>query len=337
VDPDYTVLARIKFTPPTEMLHAQLAAPDDLIGRLLAVEILSERRDRESVARLKRVLNEDPFYAVRVEAANALRTIHSDEALEALLASTVQADARVRRQVREALRGFYREPVLTSTRAALPAEKNPDIVAELVRTLGPYPDAGIREELLARLLSDSFRNVVADAAVAAMRAQDDPAFIAPLLEALRTREAAFTSGDFAQALGTLAHLARNEDDRTAVREFLVAQTTNRRRGVKEAALRALGMLGDPRALAGVETFATAAKDSPERRAAEEAVGRLRAARKPVDEFRALRDEVLGFQKENRELRREFEALEKKIDEGTASAPATSPAPAATKDKSKKKK
>lgn len=327
IDPEYTLLAKVKFEPPNALLLAQLANPDDVIGRLLAVEILSGRRDRESVARLKQALNEDPFHGVRLEAANALRTIHSDEALEALLASTTQADARVRRQVREALRGFYRERVLASAREALPAERNPDIVAELVRTFGPYPDPSTQELLLAKLRSDSFRNGVADAAIAAMRAQDDPAFVAPLLETLRTREAAFTTGDFAQALGTLAHLARHEDDKTPVREFLVSQTGSRKRSVGTAAIRALGTLGDPRALAAVETFTTAAKDSPERRAAEDAAGKLRAARKPVDEFRALRDEVLGFQKENRELRREFETLKKKLEEQAA----------ADKDKPKAKK
>lgn len=321
IDPDYTVLAKVRFTPPTAMLHAQLADRDDLIGRLLAVETLAGRRDGESVARLKQALNEDPFHAVRTEAASALRTIHTDGAFEALLASTNQPDARVRRQVREALRGFYREPVLAGARAALATERNPDIVAELVRTLGPYPDPAVNDELLARLRSESFRNVVADAAIAAMRAQDDPVFVGPLLETLRTREAAFTPGDFGQALGTLAHLARNEEDRTAVRTFLVSHTNHRRRGVASAAIRALGTLGDPRALATVETFATAAKDSPERRAAEEAAGRLRAARRPVDEHRALRDEVAGFRKENRELREEFDALKKKLAEQAATTPA----------------
>lgn len=324
IDPDYTVLAKIRFTPPTDMLHAQLADAGDLIGRLLAIEILSDRRDRESVAKLKQALNQDPFHAVRTEAANALRNIHSDEALEALLASTNQPDARVRRQVRQVLRGFYREPVIAGARAALATEKNPDIVVELVRTLGLSSDPATRDELLARLRSDSFRNIVADAAIAAMRAQDDPAYVAPLLEALRFRGPAFTSGDFAQALGTLAHLARNDADKTAVREFLAARTLDPRRHVAGAAIRALGTLGDPRALAVVQTFATADKDSPERRAAEEAMSRLRAARQPVDDHRALRDEVLGFQKENRELRREFEALKKKFEERAAqpSAPAS---------------
>ena len=40
-----------------------------MIGRLLAIEQLSSRRDRESVALLRNALNNDPFYGVRLEAA----------------------------------------------------------------------------------------------------------------------------------------------------------------------------------------------------------------------------------------------------------------------------
>src|SRR5947199_1761073 len=105
LDPDFTLLAKIKFEPPTAMLHAQLADRDDVIGRLLALEQLAAKKDKETVAKLKQALNGDPFYGVRIEASKALRSIHSDEALEALLESTNQSDARVRRHAIADLRG----------------------------------------------------------------------------------------------------------------------------------------------------------------------------------------------------------------------------------------
>jgi len=43
---------------------------------------------------------------VRIEAGRALLSIHTDEALDALLASTDQADARVRREVVAGTRGI---------------------------------------------------------------------------------------------------------------------------------------------------------------------------------------------------------------------------------------
>lgn len=323
-DPDLTLLARIKFTPPAAMLGRQLTNQSDLMGRVLAVQALADRKDKETVARLKQALNEDPFYGVRTEAARALQQIRSEEALEALLASTAQTDAQVRKQVRESLQAFYRDSVLASARQGLETESNPDILAVLLETLGPYASDATRELLLRYLRSESFRHGLAQAAVGAMRAQDDPAFVGPLLETLRAREAAFTSRDFAQALNALAHLARKDEDKRAVREFLTQQVNHPKSMVQRAALNALGTLGDPQAIAVVETFTRGHRDSPERRAAEATLGKLRAARPPADEFRALRDEVLGFQKETRDLRQAIETLRKQFEASAAPKPATPP-------------
>ena len=99
IDPGVTVLSTITFRPPAAMLAAQLADQEDVVGRLLAVEQLQEKRDDASLARLKKVLNEDPFWAVRIAASKALRAAHTDAAFESLSASMTQTNARVRRQV----------------------------------------------------------------------------------------------------------------------------------------------------------------------------------------------------------------------------------------------
>lgn len=334
IDPDFTVLAKIMFSPPHAMLRAQLADATDMLGRLLAVEELSGRTDQESVAKLKEVLNGDAFYGLRIEASKALRAGHTDEALEALLASTNQPDARVRKQVREDLAGFYRDTALAAARATLDTEDNPDVLVEAIQALGAYASAETRATLLRFLGTDSFRNVLADAAIGAMRAQDDPAFVPPLLEALQKREAAFTSGGFGQALGTLAFLARNEEKKEAVREFLVRQTGSAKRRVQRAAIAALGTLGDSKAIAVLQTFATAAKDSPERKAAEKAIADLRADKKPSENLHNLRNEVADLQKENRELRQSVDDLKKQFTELTANL---SPAKATPAKKKAKKK
>jgi HEAT repeat protein len=143
--------------------------------------------------------------------------------------------------------------------------------------------------------------------------QDDPAAIDALLKTLSEREAAFTSFGFAQGLETLAYLARNEEKKDQVRDFLLGGLTSKKRRVQLAAINALGTLGDPKAIGALNKFATAAKDSPERGAAERAVTGLRAARKPVDDFKNLRQEVLDLQKDNRDLRKELDELKKKVE------------------------
>jgi aminopeptidase N len=313
LDPDYTLLAKITFKPSSEMLRAQIADPEDMIGRMLAINQLGEKKDKDSVAQLKKTLNSDAFYGVRIEASRALRLIHSDEALEALLASTKQEDARVRRAVVAELSNFYRDTAYAAAAQTVKTEKNPDIISAAIGGMAGYSQPEVRETILKFLNSDSFRNELADAAVTAIRSQDDPAYLTPLLETLSKRETVFTSRGFASGLGTLAYIARNEQKKDSAREFLVGKVTDKRQRIQLAAIAALGTLGDPQALAVVEKFTLAAKETPERAAAERAVTSLRADRKPVDDFKNLRQEVLDLKKANRDLRKDLDDLKKKVE------------------------
>jgi aminopeptidase N len=328
LDPQYTLLAKITFNSPNAMLYAELADQKDVIGRLLAIEQLAGKSDREAIAKLKQALNNDSFYGVRLEASRALRGIHTEDSLAALLASTNQPDARVRQQLVLDVGGFYRDTAYEYAQRTLGQEKNPAILATTIRQMGGYAKPEVRDALLKFLNSDSYRNELADAAISAIRSQDDPSYISPLLETLTKRQAAFTSGGFAQGLTTLAYLARNEEKKEIVREFLVGFVNHKKRTVQIAAINALGRLGDPKATAVLSTFATASKERPERSAAEQAVNDLRAARRPVDDFKNLRSEVLDLQKANRELRKELDELKKKL-EAKEAAPQTpvSPPPA----------
>jgi hypothetical protein len=163
------------------------------------------------------------------------------------------------------------------------------------------------------LASESFENELADAAIAAIRSQDDPSYIVPLQETLGQRKADFTSGGFAQGLRCVAYLGRNEQKKDDIREFLLRYVNDKKRTIQLASINSLGTLGDPQAIAVLQKFATAAKDTPERDAAERAITELRAARKPVDDFKNLRQEVLDLQKTNRDLKKELDDLKKRLD------------------------
>ena len=305
IDPRLTILAKTEFTPPVAMLHAQLDDPDDLIGRLLAVEALSKRKDKTSVQKLKESLAKDTFYGVRIAASKALRGIDSEHAFEALASTPRQKDARVRRQVVSDLGSFYKPAALTALKKSLQGEKNPAIRGTAIRALAGFGDSGAAGLIRKALGSSSYRHQLADAAVSALRTQDDPAEIKTLLAALRKDKEKFTSRGYGQALRTLAYLARNEEDKSTVRRFLTEGCSLPSPRVKQAALEALGDLGDSKAIAVLEKFARGRDGSPERSKAESAIEKLRAGRKPVDDFKNLRQEVGALKKAN-------EALEKKL-------------------------
>jgi aminopeptidase N len=320
LDPDYTLLAKTTFNLPNDMLYAQFADREDVIGRLLAIEQLKEKKDHETVAKLKEALNNDPFYGVRREAASALQSLHTDDALEALLASTKQPDARVRLRVTSAINGFYRETADAFASNSLASEKNPIILSSSIGALGKYARPEVQDLLIKYLNSQSYRNRLADAAIEAMRAQDDPVYLAPLQETLRTREPDFRSRGFASGLDALAYLARNEHKKEAVRDFLSGYVNAKKESIQIAAIRALATLGDSGAISVLQTFANTAKDSPQQKAAEKAVADLRAARKPVDDFKNLRQEVLDLEKTSREQSKELEDLKKQFAAKEVAAP-----------------
>jgi aminopeptidase N len=296
------------------MLDAQLEDSDDVIGRLLAVETFSKRRDKDSVAKLKKALNNDRFYAVRMEAARALRSIHNDDALDALLASTDQSDARVRQAVISAIGGFFHERTYAAKTANLKTEKNPDIQADAIEGLGAYPNPEVNEILLRFLNSTSYRNSLAVAAVRAMRTANDPAYIEPLRQNLKERGSAYTSHGFSSGLETLAVLARGRDEHVnGVREFLVGYVNDPRRPVRVGALNALGTLEDQRAVPVLTKFSAAAVGSSEQRAATNALRRIITSQRAVEGLGELRTTVMDLQKENAQLKQDFKTLEKKLD------------------------
>ena len=322
VDPEFTILSKTTFTPSYPMLVAQLADKSDMIGRLLAIEQFANRQDKETVAKLQQVLNEDSFFGVRVEAARALRSMHTDEALAALLESGKQSDARVRNAVVSAVGGFFRDNAETFTREVLAHEKNPAIEAEAIGNLAAYSQSEVHELLLKFLNSNSFHEELAAAAIGAMRSQDDPTCVAPLMQTLTQRQAEFPTRVFAQGLGTVAYLSRNEEQKDSVRDFLTGCLNSKKKTVQRSAITALGSLGDPKAIAALETFDTDSKENPERTAAEQAVAALRAGRKPVDDFKNLRSEMLDLQKANRTLRQDLDDLKKQVDAKNAGTAAS---------------
>jgi aminopeptidase N len=319
-DPDLTLLAEVTFDKPKDMLYAQLANTSDVVGRLLAVDALKEKKDKKTIGRLKDALNDDPFHGVRTAASTALQEIHTDEAFTALSESMDQSDARVRLQVVRDIGRFYRPEVPGLMERVLADEKNPAIAAAAIRSLGLYHGPQTQRLVRTYLQSTSYREELAGAAVSAIRMLDDALLIDDLMAALRAKEAQCPSRAFASGLNALAHIARDEDDRTPVREFLASYVNHPKRAIQSGAIAALGTLGDPKAIPIVASFANRETHDPLQRGAERALEALREKKQLVpEEVVELRKVVDDLKKETEKLKEEIEDLKKQA-EARAEAP-----------------
>jgi aminopeptidase N len=313
IDPELTVLAKVNFKPARPMLFKQLADNTDIIGQLVALDGLADKPDKEAVGKIRITLQDAAYYGVRARAAEVLKGARSDEALAALLASVNQPDARVRNAVVSAIGGFYNNTALNSLQETLRQERNPAIVATALRALGPYSTPEVRETLVGFLQHPSFRERLTEAAVSAIKTQDDPAFATPLLETLQKRAGKLPAATIASALDTLGTLQRNEPNKDAVRALLLTQLQEPRERVRLAAITGLGNLEDTRSIATLETFAKAAANRPEKAVAEKALEKIRGARKPSEELKGLRTEISELQKSGRDLKKDLETLQKKLE------------------------
>lgn len=313
IDPDYTLLAEIDFKAPNPLLFAQLENAGDMIGRLFAVKQLGGRKDPASLDRLRGVLQRDPFHGVRIEAAKSLAKSHTPEALERLLASREQDDARVRQEVIRSIGKFYRPQAIEALREVIEGESNPLIVTEALSALGKFPRDEVSETLIAALGRDSYRHAIAVSAIGAIRTQADPTYLDPLQQHLAENEANFDARDFAAGLDALAYLARDSDEakRESVRKFLARFITSPKEQLRPKAIASLATLGDREAIAPLQTFIEAGdKDSPEYKEAEKAIESLRAEKKQADEVRDLRKEVLSLQRSLQDLQKKVDTLSK---------------------------
>jgi aminopeptidase N len=310
IDPDYTVLAKIAFTPPGPLLDKQLQS--DVIGRLIAIGTLNEKH----IDKLGKILREDAFYAVRAEAAKTLAKIAEPAARAALIAgSSNQTDARVRRTIVQALAALNTPDSLETLWQMAQKEKNPDILASIIETWGARPgDAAVSAALRTHLNGTSFNSTIQLAAIKALRAQDDESAVPAVLSRLQSLND-LRGRDAGPAFDALAFLARRPTNaqRDAVRIFLTAKLTDSRLAWRVASAKALGTLRDPKALAVLEPLLTISNDriDPVREVAAKAVQDIRASLESPADLKKLWDRVQQLQKQAEEQQEELDSLKKK--------------------------
>jgi aminopeptidase N len=313
VDPDYTLLSPIRFQPPGDQLDRQLQG--DVIGRLLAVRSLGDRKDAGSVAKLAKRLREDRFYGVRAEAAAMLAKVATPEARAALIAGLQgQDDARARKAVVEALAAVPHPEAQAALWRQAQAEKNPEILASIARSWGARPgDAEVAKALQELFRRPSFGHQLAAAVAAAWRAQDESSAVPLLLADLRAQPLAWRTRDQAAALDTLAFLSRRATDRNEVRAFLVEHLTHPKQELRVAAAKALGTLRDPRALGVLEPMLAGGGPyaDPVRETAAASVRALQSEEPAPAELRKLWQEVQQLQKKAQNLEKQLDEQKKK--------------------------
>jgi aminopeptidase N len=305
VDPDLELLAKIDFTPPRDLLLAQLKDETDALGRLFAMQKIARESSASSVDLMVEALNNDCFYAVRVEAAEGLGRVDSEASYNALVKSMKQEDARVRRAVVNELIKPYSDEAYAVLRQIIESETNPDILTSVIRALGKYGKAQVREDLLRLVRTPSYHGAIASAAIQAMKSQDEPDYAEAIRWVLDNTPGELNSRNIGSALRAMAYLSRNEEDKTDLRRYLLGHIEHLNDRIRTDAIRALGDLGDSKAVPILESVASINPDGGDAKAAQDAIKAIRETNTQPVGLNQIRQEVLDLQKQLEALRKQI--------------------------------
>jgi aminopeptidase N len=302
VDPDLTVLAKVNFPTPGDMMQAQLKS--DIIGRMLAVEQLGKKKDDATVKQLTEIASGDPHYAIRVEAVEALQQMSNDAARTALAGLTTQPDERVRKAVADALGGIFHPDAHAALVKMVAAEQNPLIVSSIINSFAAWP----QEDLVPFLKRPSYHNMIAAAAIRTLSRQNRQDAVPAIIAAVKA--GGFPARELGTALTAIGSLARGSKDET-IEPFLRGYLSFPHRVVRIAAANALGDLGDLRAVPVLNAVASQ-KSNPAATAAADAAGRIQALQtNPAAQSIEAWKKVDALLRKTEELEKKIEVLEKK--------------------------
>jgi aminopeptidase N len=319
VDPDQAVLTEIKETKALALWRAQLLESPSVPARLRAVQHFAQSKATEDHELLARALDQERFWGVKIELATALGNAKGTASRQALLKGLKETDARVRKACVDGLGKLGPDAEIAATLKDVLGKGDPSYAVEGA-ALAAYARQGQKDAVAVItpwLSKTSHQDTLADAALAALGATEDPAVLETLLswtkpEKPRSRRAAALRG-----LSQLAKSKRLTDEhRQQIVKALVAALETDDLFSRVAALQALpelGPLASP-ALPVLDKLAQEQSRSGFNRMIKAAADRIRAqsgasTAAEASELNRLREEVKRLEREQEELRKRLDKFE----------------------------
>ena len=312
IDPE--VLMALDFERSGEMLRAQLAGDDDVLGRVDAARNLGKKGDKDAIAALGKATREDGFWGVQAEAARALGSIRSRAALAELLASLDLGHPKARRAVVRALGEFREESAAAALEGVIDGgDASYYVEAAAAAAIGKTRSPRAFAALERSLAKDSQNDVIRSAAFDGFGELRDLRAVPIAQEWSRYGKPGSVRGAATSALGKLSEVG-GENEKSEIVDHLVGLLDDPWFRSQQSAIGALKAIKAPASVAALERTAQRALDGRVVRAARVAAQAVRSGTDKGDEVKRLRTEVDKLVDENRALRDRLDKLEIRIDQ-----------------------
>ena len=248
-DKGHRMFKLMRFPKSAQELVYQLTHDDDLMGRVRAARELGAYKGEEIVGALQRVLAGDDFWAVRMGAALSLGEVGGESARAALVeAYHASRDARVRRGCVWAMGSFKDDAAVDFLRAALEGDESYFVGVAAIRALANIGTDRAYDILSAALTRNSWQEVIRSAVFHGFAQAKEKRAVDLAVAHSRYGEHPAARVAAIACLGALGKELRKDQADDRVVDHLIELLKDKSIRARTAAVRALGKVGNKRAL-----------------------------------------------------------------------------------------
>ena len=310
---------------PLPELKAQLKSDPDPISRIYATVAIAKKGNLEAVAALTECLADEPFWAVRLEAAQQLATIKLDIAATNLIAKISDADAFVRRAIVDELGNLKTPQTYAAIQQLVTAgDASYYVEAAACRALGGMTTASLKSKqeevitLLTEVLNTrgGWNEIVRAGAIGGLsKMTDSPVALNTVLEYVKPGVPQPLRLPSIRALGAISQ-GQSEANLTVIIEKLAELSCESFFLTQVSVVAALSQMETVKAIGVLQGLANQSPDGRVKRMADEGVQKVQKKIGTDRAVKQLREELEEVKKTNQELKGRLENLEAKSQQPT---------------------
>jgi aminopeptidase N len=248
-DKGHTTLKVMRFGKSSQELAFQMKFDDDVLGRLRAARELAAFKSADVMRDLVTTLTGTDFWAVRMAAALSLGELGSEEARDALLTHLADSDdARVRRGIAVALGNFKTAEVTRALEKAIESDASYFVAVGAVRALANIGSDEAYGILSRALAHHSWQEVIRAAIFHGFSHAKEKRAAELAIENSRYGEHQSVRVAAIGCLGVLGRELRTAAAGDAIVDHLINLLNDKSIHARAAAIRAIGRIGNGRAL-----------------------------------------------------------------------------------------
>lgn len=248
-DKGHRIFKLMSFPKSAQELSYQLNKAEDVLDRVRAARELAEFKGDETVATLRATLNGEDFYCVRMAAAISLGEIGGDVARMALTASyNTEKDSRVRRACVWALGNFKDEAATDFLREVLDKDESYFVAVAAIRALVSIGGDKAFDAVKSAIAKASWQEVVAASVFHGFAQAKEKRAVDLAIEHSKYGSPTPIRVAAIGCLGALGKELNKDNKADKIVDHLIELTKDKNIRARVSSIRALGKLGNKRAL-----------------------------------------------------------------------------------------